>query len=58
VLRQAGQYGPDEDTTIVLHPSHRPLIGSRDPKCLRGVTDDDGPGLIKRTEVQGRTGDA
>jgi len=22
VLRQAGQYGPDEDTTIVLHPSH------------------------------------
>jgi hypothetical protein len=52
VLRQAGQYGPDEDTTIVLHPSHRPLIGSRDPKCLRGVTDDDGPRLIKRTEVQ------
>jgi hypothetical protein len=22
VLRQAGQYGPDEDTTVVLHPSH------------------------------------
>jgi hypothetical protein len=22
VLRQAGQYGPDEDTWIVLHPSH------------------------------------
>jgi hypothetical protein len=22
VLRQAGRYGPDEDTTIVVHPSH------------------------------------
>jgi hypothetical protein len=26
VLRQAGQYGPDEDTTVVLHPSHALLL--------------------------------